>query len=533
MNIKEYVRLSVRILNIIFWMILAYLAGDVGMGFYYLGFIIFEVLVILFGSGLKQSVARMVAVRRSKGLHYNSKLVFRYGILYSLVFGVGIGFIIWNLSGNIYSKGVGYIIPESVFGVLGAYYAIHLVRGVLQGYYQGRGNTLICIVAELSQSIVQVILCPILVIHMYKHGMKISGLLKNSLYANIGGAIGAVYAQCIAGILCILILVIGDRIAGTVDRNEYNSVKGVDNAKNITISFIKMGLVYIGEHIFPVIKIAAIILIYVRSAYSKGADVKTVFESVGVFADKFIIVIGLFMALFIEFIDRECKKIRSDAMHDEHKNVRTRATYLLRNSILILLPISMILIVLAKPITGIFFGGRISLGVTMLRNGGIVLFLCGLCYMCKSVFSSVKVGRYSIIGGVCGFAATLIGAGALSGMGAQAESMAIAFVIGYLIETAVMLIIYYRMMEFDAVDMGIRTGKICIGVGVLTGLIAIMDHFIILNIIFLPVTIVIAYGAYIITLAVIKGITVRDINSLKGTLIYYPLVFVGNLFVNR
>ena len=533
MNIKEYIRLSIRILNIIFWMILAYLAGDVGMGFYYLGFVLFEVLVIVFGSGLKQSVARMVAVRRSKGLHYNSRLVFRYGILYGLLSGTGIGLLLWYFSGNIYRKSVGYILPESVFGVLGAYFAVHIVRGVLQGYYQGRGNTLICIIAELSQSIIQLILCPFLVIRMYKHGMNISGLLKNSLYANIGGAIGAVYSQCIAGIICILILVIGDRIAGTVDRNEYNSVKGVDNARNITISFVKMSLVYIGEHIIPVLKVAAIIVIYVRAAFAKEADVRTVFDSVGVFAGKYLLVIGLFMAVFIEFADRESKKIRLDASHDEHKNVRTRATYLLKNTVLILLPISMILIVLAKPVIAIFFGGRISLGVTMLRSGGIVLLLSGICYMCKSVFSSIRVGRYSIIGGVCGLASTVICAGALSGMGAEPDSMAIAFVIGYLIETAVLLIIFYRMMEFDAIDMGIRIGKICAGVGVLTGLIAVMDHFIIMNIAFLLIAVIIAYGAYILTLAAIKGVTARDINSLKGTLIYYPLVFVGNLFAGR
>ncbi len=533
MNIKDYVRLTIRILNIIFWMILAYLAGDVGMGFYYLGFIIFEVLIIVFGNGLKQSVARMVAVRRSKGLHYNSKLVFRYGILYSLISGVGIGLILWNFSGNIYRKGIGYMLPESVFGVLGAFFVVHMIRGVLEGYYQGRGNTMICIVAELAQSIIQLILCPILVIRMYKHGMNISGLLKNTLYANIGGAIGAVYSQCIAGIVCILILVIGDRIAGTVDRKEYNSVKGVDNARNITISFVKMSLVYIGEHLIPILKVAAIIIIYVRSAYAKDADIKTVFDSVGVFADKYLIVIGLFMAFFMEFIDKECKKIRQDASHDEHKNVRTRATYLLKNTILILLPISMILVVLSKPIIAIFFGGKITLGITMLRSGGIVLILAGICYMCKSVFSSIKVGRYSVIGGICGLASTIICAGALSGMGADPDSMAIAFVIGYLIETAVLLIIFYRMMEFDAIDMGIRVGKICVGAGIFTGLIAILDHFIIMNIAFLIIAVAIAYAAYIVTLAVIKGVTARDINSLKGTLIYYPLVFVGNLFANR
>ena len=106
MNIKDHVRLLTRLLHIIFWMILAYLAGDVGMGFYYIGFIITETLFVIFEGGLVQAVARMVTIRRSKGLHYNSGLVFRYGVLYSLLIGIAFGFIIWSFSSRIYGKAI-------------------------------------------------------------------------------------------------------------------------------------------------------------------------------------------------------------------------------------------------------------------------------------------------------------------------------------------------------------------------------------------------------------------------------------------
>ena len=533
MNIKDFVRLGTRVLNIIFWMILAYLAGDVGMGFYYISFILIELLIVLFGSGLKHAVARMVAIRRSKGLHYNSRLVFRYGILYSLVVGLLLGFVIWSFSGDIFRKLVGYTLPESVFGVMGVFFIIHMLRDCLQGYYQGKGNTLICIIAEIAQGILMVALCPFLVVRMYKYGMNISGLLKNELYANIGGAIGAVMAQCIAGVICILILVIGDRVAGTVDRNQYNSVKGVDNGRNILLQFFKTSLLFVAEHILPVLTIAYILILYVRRASAGGVDTREVFSDVGVFSGKYLIVIGFFMAIFIEFVDRECKKIRQDAAREEHKNVRSRASYLLKNTMILLLPVTFTVILMPKALCGIFFAGRIAEGAKILRLGGIALLLGGICYMCKAVFASIDLKRYSILGGLVGFVGTVIPAGAMIGAEGGIESLAVAFVIGLLIESAVMLVIFYRMLSFDLIDIGIRIGKIFVAGLVFAGMIAILDHFIVMNIIFLVITLVIAYAAYTVTLLVLKGVGIRDINSLKGSLVYYPLLFAGNIFLNR
>ena len=533
MNIKDLVRLLTRLLNIAFWMILAYLAGDVGMGFYYLGFILAEVLIVIFSGGLKQSIAKMVAVRRAKGLHYNSKLIFRYGVLYSLIIGLTLGFVMWTFSGKIYLKAVGYILPESVFAVIGVYFAIHMLSGCLQGYYQGRGNTVICIVAELAKVVIALILCPVLVIRMYKYGMNISGLLKNPLYANIGGAIGAVMAQCIGGLLCIIILIVGDRIAGTVDRNEYNSVKGVDNGRNITLSFIKGCLQYIAEHIAPVLTIAGLLLIYIRSASANNTDIKEAFAGIGVFADKYLIIIGLIIAIFIEFVDRECKKIRVDVSHEEHKNVRQRATYLLKNTVILLLPATLILIISSAAVVNILFGGRVTLGAEMLKKGGIVLLLAGISYMCKNVFNSIRISRYSILGSVSGMIVTLLCAGAMIGKGDDPTGLVIAYVIGYMVEALILLIVFYRMIGFDLIDIGIRMGKIVVSAGIFAGMLAILDHFIVMNILFIIIAILISYAAYSVSLVVLKAVGSRDINSLKGTLIYYPLVFVGNFFVNR
>ncbi len=533
MNIKEIVRVITRICNLIFWMITLYLTGDLGMGLYYIGFILFEVLMITFGGGLKQAIARMVAVRNSKGMHYNSMLIFRYGLFYSLIIGAVIGFILWSLSGTIFSLLIGYTIPQSVLSVLGVYYFLNMIKGCLNGYYQGRGDTAICVVAELIQSLCLVGLSPILIINMYSYGLKVSGLLKDPIYANLNGAIGAVMTQCIAAFVSMLALIIGDRIAGKVYRYDYNSVKGVDNRRNITITFLKSSVINIAEKLSPVLTVFTVLAIYFKRAFTYDISVEEVLARVGVFFGKYLIVPAFFMIFFAEYSDRECKKLRRDYAAEEHKLVRSRVSYMLRNSVLILLPITLLVIILADPIVRIFFGGNMTLGASLLKQGGIVLLFIGISYLCKGILSAIKLVRYSYISSLICFGVSVLFAVITAGNEGNIIMPVIALIAGYLSQTVFLIFIINMMVGLDLIDMGIRVLRICIACLVFSGLLAIMDHFIVMNVIFLLISIIIAYPAYFVTLAVLKGVTARDINSLKGTLIYYPLLFIGRFFTDR
>ena len=200
---------------------------------------------------------------------------------------------------------------------------------------------------------------------------------------------------------------------------------------------------------------------------------------------------------------------------------------------MLLLPVMFVLIITADPLIKIFFAGRTSLGIKLIRQGGIAILLHGIIYMSKGVLNAIKFGRYSLVAAVSGYVVTMIAAAAMIGSDSDISAIVIAYVIGLIVETAVSLFAFYRLIGFDPIDMAIRIGKIAVSGAVFAGMIAILDHFIVMNVIFFAIALIISYAAYIVTLIVVKGVTVRDINSLNGTLIYYPLAFLGNMFMNR
>ena len=128
MKIKDYARIASRILKLIFWMIVGYLAGDLGFGFYFVSFMVFYLAMTVMGGGIKIAVAKMVEVRRQKELYQNCKLVFKYGLLYSFVSGLILMGIFWFFSGRILETLTGYRLPESVLSVFGLFYFVFSLK---------------------------------------------------------------------------------------------------------------------------------------------------------------------------------------------------------------------------------------------------------------------------------------------------------------------------------------------------------------------------------------------------------------------
>lgn len=533
MNIKDFVRVGQKVLNLIFWMIVGFLAGDTGMGFYYSAMIIYMLVFTLTIGAMKETIARMVAVRRSKGFHDNAHRIFYFGLFLSLAMGVIIG-ALFRFGGATITKSLyGYNIPASVLGVFGIYFLITSINSCLTGYYQGMGNVLNCLVGEIVQCAILIIGSPFIVRNMYIYGGKVSALLKNPLYANLNGAIGAVITQCIAVSVSTLIILFGVIKSYNDGYEDSGAVRGVDNKRSFISSYIKISISVIEEKVIPILAFVTMTVLFVKAGFKAGADTRDIFLNLGVFAGKYLIVIAMPMAFFIDFVDKEKKKLRADFNKEEHKNLRTRAGYLIKNAIYIIVPIGVSAIVLAKPIVMIFFGGKMSLGVTLVRQGGIVIILGGLTYTCKSILRSVSLEMYSLVTSLAGYVAMLVFLLPASKSAFNINMLVIALVVYYLVQMICSGLLVYRMLGIFVIDIGVKAAKVIAGSVGLMIVELILDKLIVMNILFLLIAVIAGYILFFVIVSILKGINRKDINSLKGTLIYYPSFYFGNMFGGR
>ena len=529
MTVKDCVRIGHRILNLIFIMIVGYLAGDCGMGFYFVTFILFQTLYILGVGGLKETVARMVDVRRKKGFHDNAQKIFRMGLFVALFIGAAVGLAFWFLGGSIMQTVYGYALPSSILMFFGIYYVLSAVNEVLAGYYQGMGNVGYCLISEIAESVVLMVAAPILIKKMYVYGNKVSALLKNPLYSNLNGSIGAVIAKCIAMAVGLVIIIVGIASVLRFGRDDYE-VKGVDTKRSFVKTYVKTMISILEDKFIISLTLLVMTAVFVRAGIGLGANIKELFTCVGVFAGKYLVVLAFPFIIFMDYVDKEKRKLRADYSRDEHKTIRIRAGYLMKNSLYIMIPVCATVITLAKPIVMIFFDGKMSMGVTLVRSGGIVLLLAAISYACKTILRSVGLTMYSLIGSLVGFVSMLVFLVPSVSTSLNVNMLVYAFIVYYLVQAVAACVLTIRMVDVNIIDVGIKGVKVIIGTIILVIIEAVIDKFLVMNVIFLLITLVVAFAVYFIVVALLRGITRKDVNSLKGTLIYYPTYLVGGFF---
>ena len=82
-------------------------------------------------------------------------------------------------------------------------------------------------------------------------------------------------------------------------------------------------------------------------------------------------------------------------------------------------------------------------------------------------------------------------------------------------------------------DYIVKAVKVLIATGIMLAVVAIIDKFLILNWITIFIIYAIGILVYVAVLFVLKGINTKDINSLKGTILYAPLKSVSKFFMGE
>ena len=532
MKFKDTITIIEKFIFIIIWMLIGYFAGDSGMGFFFCAFIIYQFLFLIFLSAINDTIARLVSVRKTNGFHDNAQKVFYFGVFTSIGIGILIGIILGIAGDNIMKGLYGYSIPSSILSFFGLYFFITSIKNCLSGYSKGLGYGRYVIYSDIAQYILLLILTPILVKNMCGYGIKVAKLLKNSLFANLDGAIGAVIAQCIALTVATIIIIVLTLIihsSAPID----SAVRGINNKRTFVKAYITTTFDNIIDRMGIILAILTITIMYIKAGAGYQSDTRELFSSLGVFAGKYLVVIGAPFVIFIEYVDKEKRRIRYEYNHDEHKNIRLRAGNLLKNTIYIMLPLAFYVIILAKPIAYIFFAGKMSIGATLLRKGGIVILFAAVSYTCRALLRAVDLDLYAAISIIAGYVGLFIFMLTSIASGLNINFVVYSLIVFYFLQMLTSAFFVYRMLDVYIVDIGIKALKVIIATFCMIIVLAIVDKFLELNLITLLLLTLVGYVVYYILVGILRGVSDKDLPSLSGTLAYYPTYILTRLMGDR
>ena len=527
---REKLLIIKRIIFLVFLLVAGYLTGDTGTGLLLAGFSVFSLIFVLLFGGIEDTVYKMVTVRKNKGFDNQAAKIFHFGLSYALVLGALAAVIMWFGSLKLSELVFGYPIMQSILGFFGILFLLLGLYSVLRGYTKACGYEGILFITDIVESIILIVGGVFITRFFSAYGTKVAAVLKDDIYTNLNGTIGVMITLCISVfvssliMLVVILLYAGGRIVDTG--------RAVNVKKNFKRSFIKTCVLSRAENIFTVLAYFVAILMYVRKSHSLDLNAAPVFAEVGLVIYKLFVFVFVIIVPYMAYSNREKRKVKNDVAKEEHKTVRMRSLYYIKNTMFMILPATATMITLAKPIVGVFCSGLMNEGVVILRKGGILILLIALSICFKNILKGVGQELLFYAGQGISFVTMLVFLYSSLNVNTDISYVVLALVIYYLALDVITGFLAIRMVGLNIYDLGIRVGKPIGAVLLLVLIEAMIDKFMILSWPLCILTVAVGYVVYFVACGFLGCITIKDVNSLKGTITYYP-AFITERFLGK
>lgn len=527
---REKLLIIKRIIFLIFLLVAGYLTGETGTGLLLAGFSVFSLIFVLLFGGIEDTVYKMVTVRKNKGFDSQAAKIFHFGLSYALVLGALVAVIMWFGSLKLSELVFGYPIMQSILGFFGILFLLLGLYSVLRGYTKACGYEGILFITDIVESIILIVGGVFITRFFSAYGTKVAAVLKDDIYTNLNGTIGVMITLCISVfvssliMLVVILLYAGGRIVDTG--------RAVNVKKNFKRSFIKTCVLSRAENIFTVLAYFVAILMYVRKSHSLDLNAAPVFAEVGLVIYKLFVFVFVIIVPYMAYSNREKRKVKNDVAKEEHKTVRMRSLYYIKNTMFMILPATATMITLAKPIVGVFCSGLMNEGVVILRKGGILILLIALSICFKNILKGVGQELLFYAGQGISFVTMLVFLYSSLNVNTDISYVVLALVIYYLALDVITGFLAIRTVGLNIYDLGIRVGKPIGAVLLLVLIEAMIDKFMILSWPLFILTVAVGYVVYFVACGFLGCITIKDVNSLKGTITYYP-AFITERFLGK
>ena len=388
--------LIVQVLGAIFRIPLANIIGDEGMGLYGTVYPIYIFLVVFSTNGAPAAISKMASERLAVDRADEAHRVFKLSFIAMFIFGI--------VTSSVLFFGARRIIdfmahPDSYYAMIAIAPALLLIpiMSVYRGYFQGMQNMLPTALSQFTEQAVRVATGLTLAVVLLPMGIQYA-----AAGATLGGSIGP-----IVGILVIVIIYyVQKRKIFEIIARDKNKNGEKESSKSIlkTLAVIAVP-VTIGVSIYPVMNLADVALIQNRlvSAGYSGDLANALYGQLSGFAGP---IINVPMALALSMALSMVPAIASAKSANDMEFLNTNIKLGLRTSMIVGVPCSFGIIVLAEPIMRLLFPMQVESAVN--AAGALAVLAAGIIFLCiaqtmAGVLQGLGKIGIAVLSLVCGF----------------------------------------------------------------------------------------------------------------------------------
>lgn len=496
-----------------------HIIGDKGNGYYGVAYEVYAMMLIISCYSLPLAVSKVVSSKMSKRQYKSAERAFQCAMAFAVAAG-GFTFFVCEVFGDFLAADVMHE-PMSAMAlkVLGPALLIVSVMGVLRGYFQGLGTMVPTAVSQILEQIFVLIGSVAGAYFLFGYGGKVGALLHNEDFAPAYGAAGASLGPVIGSAIGLIFLMFVFSVyrKGTKPQRAREAGQKADSYGQIfRLILLTILPVLLSTTVYNISNVLDI-RIYNNVMIQKGLeDVKA--YNWGVYSGKYRVLVNVPIALANAMCSSIVPVLTGLMMKEEYAQVKDKISQAMRFTMIVAIPSTVGLTVLARPIVSMLFSGEIDMAVEMLHIGSISVVFYTMSTLTNGVLQGINRMRIPVRNAVIALVIHIafLYAALELGMGVNAVVYAnILFAVIVCVLNALSIRVYLRYKQ-EYIKTFVIPAIASVIMGVVIGIISMLLSKIAGNVLTVLLSIAVGVVVYFVAMIMLKGVSEYDLRKMPG-----------------
>lgn len=366
----------VRLIGLVYRIPLIRIIGDEGNGYYTSAFSIYSILLIVSSYSLPTAVSKMVSARIARGRYRSAVRILRASLVYAALIGGAAAMAIW-FGADFFAGAMKMPYSSYALRTLAPTIWIMAFLGVLRGYFQGMGTMMPTAVSQILEQVVNAAVSIGAAWALFQKGLE-TDLAQGSTghayaYGAAGGTIGTGAGALIAFLFCLFIMLVYRRTMRRQCRRDTSHViEGYGRlAGTLTMTILPIVL---SSTVYNISSVLDNFFFGQGMAYlGQEEAIASQWGIFGKYHTLFMIPVAIANALSSSLIPSLSRAMASR----DRRQVLDKVSTAIRFSMLIAIPATVGLTVLAAPIDQLLFpskSGDLLIQITMAGASAVVFY---------------------------------------------------------------------------------------------------------------------------------------------------------------
>lgn len=383
-----------RVIGLIYRIPLTAIIGDHGNDYYSCAYEIYSLMLLISSYSLPMAVSKMVSARMANGEKQNAYRVFKGAMVIALVTGTAGCLVVFFGAGFLTRL---FQTPLGVYAlrVLAPTLIIVAVLGVIRGFFQGLGTMIPSAVSQIIEQVINAVVSVGAAYVLFIYGSRIENVLgKSDHYAEAYGAAGGTLGTSMGALFGLAFILF---VFSAYNKNFKKAIRRERRLKNGNPESYRTIFHILIMTIIPVLMSTTIYNMvsivdqwaFKNFAVLQGYSATDVSEWWGVFSGKYRVLINVPISISSALAASCVPALSAAFAQKDSVQVRKKIGMSMRFILIVAIPCTVGMMVLASPIMQLLFGDSSPLAAHLLQAGGISIIFYSISTLSNATLQAI------------------------------------------------------------------------------------------------------------------------------------------------